>query len=177
MASRGRKKLRLMHALAALLMLPLAILAMSPAAAHYNEPCWVKVLHQFDRWSRRSGEWANYSVWSGVSAAQCNYLTGLELNERIRQKRYLDDETYVLIIWPNRIRNIIQLKGLTFCGSVTEPGCAEALSGKLSGREDWQDEYGRRSLRHWQICQSGIFERDCYKVLRWRLARFCAICD
>jgi hypothetical protein len=166
MSNRGHRKLRYWHALAVLLMLPLAALTVSPAAAHYHEACWVRVLHDSYRWSRRTHEWGHHRVWSGVSAARCNYLTGLELNNRIRQRKYIDDETYVLIIWPDRTRSIIQLSGLIFCGSVTEPGCAEALSGVLAGNEEWQDEYGRSSLRRWQICQSGIFERDCYKVLR-----------
>ena len=165
MSNRGRNRLRFLLA-AALLMSPLAALGISPAAALYHEPCWVKVLHDLDRWSRRSHEWVHRSFWSGVSAAQCNYLTGLELNHRIRQERYVDDETYVLIVWPDRTRSIIQLDGWTFCSSVAEAGCAEVLSGVLSGQEAWQDEYGHRSRRHWQICQSGIFERDCYRVLR-----------
>jgi hypothetical protein len=164
MSSRGHHKLRYWPALVALLMLPLAALMVSPAVAHYHEACWVRVLHDNYRWSRHTHEWGHQIAWSGVSAARCNYLTGLELNARISQERYADDDVYVLIIWPNRTRSLIHLRGLFFCGSVTEAGCAEA--GVLGGEEEWQNEYGRLSLRRWQICQSGIFEQDCYKVLR-----------
>jgi hypothetical protein len=164
--NRRPNKLRLLHAIAAALMLPLAGLAVSPAAALYHETCWVRVLHDYERWDQRSHQFLHYSAWSGVAAAKCNYLTGMELNDRIRRKRYVDDFVYVLITWPDRTRNIIQIGGMFFCGSVTEAGCVEALSGVISGQEDWHDPYGRRSVRHWQFCQSGIFERDCYQVLR-----------
>ena len=165
MFNSARRNLKFFPALAALSLLSLGTLGISPAVAHYHEACWVRVLHDFDRWSRRSHQMVHHLIWSGVLPAQCNYLTGLELNNRIRQKRYADDETYVLIIWPNRARSIIQLDGLTFCGPVTEQGCAEMLSGVLSGQENWRDQYGRWSLRKWQVCQSGIFERNCYSVL------------
>ena len=87
--------------------------------------------------------------------AWCNYLTGLELNARISQERYGGDEVYVLTIWPDRTRSLIRPRGLFFCGSVTEAGCAEALSGVLGGEEEWQNEHGRWSLRRWQIVSHG----------------------
>jgi hypothetical protein len=166
MASRRRSKLRFLHALAAVLILPLAALTISPAAARYHETCWVNVLHDYDRWDDHTHQWVHYSAWSGVTAAKCNYLTGMELNDRIRQQMYVDDFVYVLIIWPDRTRNIIQIGGMFFCGSVAEAGCVEVLSGVISGQEEWPDQYGRRPVRYWKICQSGIFEQDCYQVLR-----------
>ena len=105
-------------------------------------------------------------VWSQVFAVQCNYLTGWELNARTRRKTYADDRTYVLIVWPNSEPSVIRLTESNFCGVVTEAGCAERLSGRVTGRDEWRDAYGRLVRRTWQICQPGAFRRNCYRMLQ-----------
>ena len=103
---------------------------------------------------------------SRVFAVSCNYLTGAELNERAGAKSFAESRIYVVIVWPRSEPSYIRIgQSLSLCGPVTEPGCAEPMSGRLSGYDVWYDRYGRAFRRSWDICQPGFLGRDCYKAL------------
>ena len=149
--------------LTALLLLTLAGLSTSPASAHYSEACWVKFsIHRYasdmSLGDYSGGRWPVYSV-------QCNYLTGQELNARAGTQEFANDRVYVVIVWPNWDRSYIRISQPMFlCGAATEPGCAERISGRLTGYDHGYDRYGRAFRRTWQICQSGFIGRDCSRM-------------
>ena len=149
---------------AALLLLTFAGLTTSPAAAYYREACWVKVsIHSYA--SARS-----QSIHSGIRwpvySVQCNYLTGQELNARAGRQKFAHDRVYVVIAWPNSGPSYIRIsQPLFFCGASTETGCAEGISGRLTGHDHGYDRYGRVFRRTWQICQPGFIGRNCYRAL------------
>ena len=165
MSNPKHRKRKTLHALYVLLIAGVAAVCISPASAHYRETCWVKFRNHWDS-SYSSGRSRHHDVWSQVFAVQCNYLTGSELNARARSNNYSNDRTYVLIIWPKSAPSVIRLTESDFCGVVTEAGCAERLSGRLTGRDDWRDAYGRLVRRTWQICQPGSFRRNCHRMLQ-----------
>ena len=138
---------------AAMLLLLLVDFSTSPAAAHYREACGAK-------FSVYSG------VWSQVLLAQCNYMTGHEINRRLHTTRYESGRTYIVIVWPISAPSVIRLTQPVPCGLVTEPSCAERISGRLYGHDNWYRRATHQMFRrYWQICQSGSFGRDCYRML------------
>lgn len=154
-----------MKMFAAILFLAFAGVVMSPASAHYREACWVKV--SFDGHSRARSRGSPHVFESPVFAVQCNYLSGQELNVRHRQRIFDEDRVYVVIAWPDSEPNYIRLsQSLFFCSPVAEKGCAERISGTLSGYDHGYDWYGRAIRRTWQICQPGFIGRNCYRTLQ-----------
>jgi len=142
-------------------------LAVSPAAAHYSEACLVRFTVEHP--SSVPGETYHQSQ-SPPLTARCNYLTGEELNARAGDDLFARRRVYVVIIWPRSPPSYIRLtQSLPFCGEVTERGCADRISGKLFGRDDWYDPRGYALRRTWEICQPGVLGRDCYAVFgTWR---------
>jgi hypothetical protein len=152
--------------------LVLAFMALStyPAAAHYREACWVKV--SIDRYAVAQSPSTFSNLRSPVYAVGCNYLTGQELNSRSGRQKFANDRVYVVIVWPNSERSYIRInQPIFFCGSATEPGCAERTSGRLTGHDHLYDRYGRVFRRTWQICQPGFVGRNCYRMLGGEPAR------
>jgi hypothetical protein len=158
---------RLSGSLIALFIFALGGLAVSPAAAHYSENCWVKPRIEYPSTYRRSGEYGYYSdIQLPVFAVTCNYVTGAELNQRAGAKRFAENRIYVVILWPNSPASYIRIsQSLSLCGPVAEAGCAERIAGRLSGYDTLYDRYGRVFRRSWDICQPGFIDRNCYRAL------------
>jgi hypothetical protein len=155
---------RISGALIALFILALAGLTVSPAAAYYSEPCWVKFRIEYPSARRYSNYYSD--TLSPVFSVKCNYLTGAELNVRAGAKRFAENRVYVVIVWPYSEPSYIRIsQSLSLCGPVTEPGCAERIAGRLSGYDAWYDRYGRAFRRSWDICQPGFIDRNCYRAL------------
>ena len=153
-----------MKALTALLLLVFAGLGSSTATAHYREACWVKV--SIDSHAGRRSRSVFSAVQSPVYAVQCNYLTGQELNARSGAQQFADDRVYVVIVWPGSGPSYIRInQPLFFCTPAAEPGCAERISGRLTGHDHGYDWSGRVFRRTWQICQPGFIGRNCYRTL------------
>ena len=142
-------------------------LAALPAAAHYSEACVVRFTVEYP--NSVPGE-AHDRGQSPPLTARCNYLTGEELNARAGDDLFTERRVYVVIIWPRSAPSYIRLtQSLPFCGEVTEPGCADRISGRLFGRDDWYDPRGRALRRNWEICQPGVVGRDCQAAFGpWR---------
>lgn len=159
---------RISHNLIALFALVLSALTISPAAAHYSEACWVKSRIEYPSARRYNSYYSD--TLSRVFAVKCNYLTGTELNARAGAQRFAENRVYVVIVWPYSDPSYIRIsQSLSLCGPVTEPGCAERISGRLTGYDTWYDRYGRVFRRSWDICQPGFLDRDCYRALGgWR---------
>ena len=161
---------RISHSLIALFALALSALAVSPAAAHYSEPCWVKYRIEYSakyRYRDYDGYGGTYpsDPQSSVFPVTCNYLTGAELNSRAGYKRFNDRIVYAVIDSPYSEIYIRIAQPLPFCGDVAEQDCAERIAGRLTGYDDWYDRRGRVFRRTWDICQPGFIDRDCYRML------------
>lgn len=134
----------------------------SHALALYSEACFVRFSVDYPTTRRHDSRTAQ----SRVFAVSCNYLTGEELNHRFREEGFSRDRVYVVILWPRSRPSFIRIsQPLPFCGDVTESGCADRISGRLRGRDDWYDGRGRLLRRTWDICQPGFIGRDCYEAL------------
>jgi hypothetical protein len=159
---------RIFTQLIALCALAVSALTVSPAAAHYSQPCWVVPegsAKYYSDWHRFYSE--AHSLFFAVT---CNYVTGMELNARAGVKAFAHDRIYVVILWPRSEPSYIRInQALSFCGEVAEPDCAESMRGLLTGRDYWYDRYGRARPRNWAICQPGFIDSNCYKALGgWR---------
>ena len=149
----------------AVVLFAIAGLDTSPAAAHYRETCWVKV--SVDHYAVTRSHSSYSALRSPVYSVQCNYLTGLELNARAGRQKFADDRVYVVIVWPESGPSYIRIsQPLFFCGPRAETGCAERISGRLTGHDHEYDWSGRVFRRTWQICQPGFIGRDCYGMMR-----------
>lgn len=152
---------------AAVLVVALCALARSPAAAHYSESCVVRFTVSYP--SPAPGD-IYHRGYSPPLTAHCNYLTGEELNARAADDLFAKRRVYVVIVWPRTGPSYIRLtQPLPLCGEVTEPGCADRISGKLFGHDHGYDLRGRAFRRTWEICQPGVVGRDCHATFRsWR---------
>jgi hypothetical protein len=162
---------RISYSLIALYALALSALAVSPAAAHYSEPCWVKYRIEYSASYRYRDSYGYRGTYqsdprSRVFPVTCNYLTGAELNSRAGYKRFNARRVYAVIASNNSEPIYISItQPLPFCGDVTEPDCAERIAGRLTGHDNWYDRRGRVFRRTWDICQPGFLDRDCYRML------------
>jgi len=155
---------RIWCSLIALFVLALAGLSASPAAAYYSEPCWVKFRIEYPSARRYSDHYSD--TLSRVFAVKCNYATGAELNQRAGAKIFAEHRVYVVIVWPHSEPSYIRIsQSLSLCFPETEAGCAEGISGRLSGYDAFYDRYGRVFRRIWDICQPGFLDRDCDRAL------------
>lgn len=157
---------RISHSLIALFAIALSALAVSPAAAYYSEPCWVKYRIEYPASYRYRASYYSDPP-ANVFSVTCNYLTGTELNARAGYRRFDTRRVYAVIVWPYSEPSYIRIsQSLTLCGDVTEPDCAERIAGRLTGTDDFYDRRGRAHRRIWDICQPGFLDRDCYGMLR-----------
>jgi hypothetical protein len=161
----GSSMQRILRNLIALSALMLAGLTISPAAAHYSEPCWVKFRIDYPTSYRYRASYYSDAP-QNVFSVTCNYLTGAELNGRAGYKRFDARRVYAVIVWPYSDPSYIRIsQSLTLCGDVAAPDCAERIAGRLTGSDDYYDRRGRVFRRTWDICQPGFLDRDCYRML------------
>ncbi len=110
------------------------ILSSSTSFAFYREPCKVKYQTQ-DGWSK------TYEV-------ECNYMSGLELNQQTKTAAYNSFNIYTVVYWSENQTTIIKLSNYTSCGSTAKARCAKSFMNL-----DGLDQEGR----NWKVCDFDNF--------------------
>jgi hypothetical protein len=132
------------------MMLVLAASAPTVAEAAYSEPCAARVTYEGTYNQHRHRYRRHFPRWTPVFPATCTYITGRELNEAVGVDGYDSRRTYTIVDYAGG-RTLVRLIEPLSCGFVAEAPCAERISRRLSGRDDF--------WRRWVICQPSLGRR------------------